>query len=689
MPAHARLPAWATRCGFLAAYVAMAFAGRATIIDGQALSLVWPAAGIAVLWFLRPRKQQEWVLDVALLALATLAVNRLTGATLELALIAVVANVGQAAVAAHVLRRRTPELWGVGGRTTFSTTVGLSALLTAALAGSLVGTSAGSLGLALFTDLAGWQSSLLWWGRNLTGILAVTCLVHLVAHRLRFGPELTPAASVRTWSRVPELAMLVVLSLAGYLSAFLQHGMPIAFPLLGLSAWVGLRFSPVVAVAHSIGCGTVAVTLTLHDSGPFTAVGNLEVEAALTQLFVAAVVVVALSLATIRQEREVALARLRWTENVSTARAELWRAVAESTAEGLVVVSADGSIATANDAARALMSRSRTGPVSRVQDLDLLDLDGHRLDARHHPLLSAGADESVGAHDLVVVNADHTARFLSATATGLANIAPYGEGPGAVLLLRDVSEERERRDQLADFASVVAHDLRNPLTALRGWLDIGRDLAGDDPVDPPELQLALGRALEASVRMGALIDDLLADARSEGQQIEPEVLDLLPLVRDAAALHGIADEVVAAHVPAVLADPAMVRQLLHNLVGNAVKYVEPGVVPRIVVAGHAEDGHVVVDISDNGIGVPADQREAIFDKFHRAHAQRAEFSGTGLGLSICRTIVARHGGTIAVLDGPGGAGSTFRITLPAAPADVPAAITAEVTAEVRRLRVSA
>lgn len=657
------------RLGFLGLYVVMACAGRATIVDGQALSLVWPAAGVAVLWLLRRRERIDLAVDVALLAAATFTVNLLTGAPLGLGVVAVLANVVQAGVAARILRARAPQLWGCGGTESFSSTRSLNALLAAALAASLTGAAIGTAGLLLVTDLAAWQTALLWWGRNLTGVIAMTCALHLVAHRWTSRGD-GPAAGVPRWTHPLELAMLGVLSLAGYLSTFLQHGLPIAFPLLGLSAWVGLRFTPVVAVLHSLACGSVAVTLTLHGSGPFTAVGDLEVEAALTQLFVAAVVVVALSLATIRQEREEALTRLHRTETVAAARAELWRAVAESTSEGLLVVAADGRIVSTNQAARSVMEQSRTGVVSHVGDLDLLDPRGHRVDPVRHPLLDAPVDETVRAGDLVVVNTDRTARTLSVSATGLANIAPYGEGPGVVVLMHDVTEERERRDQLAGFASVVAHDLRNPLTALRGWLDIGRGLADHDPVDPPELQRVLARAHDASVRMGTLIDDLLADARSEGQQLELAVVDLLPLVRDAAALHGVGDEVVAAHVPPVLADPALLRQVLHNLIGNAVKYVEPGVVPRVVVAGHQLGDQVVVDISDNGIGVPADQREAVFDKFHRAHTQRAEYAGTGLGLSICRTIMARHHGTIAVLEGPGGAGSTFRLSLPAAPASV-------------------
>ena len=111
----------------------------------------------------------------------------------------------------------------------------------------------------------------------------------------------------------------------------------------------------------------------------------------------------------------------------------------------------------------------------------------------------------------------------------------------------------------------------------------------------------------------------------------------------------------------VWGDEVLLRQLLDNLIGNAVKYVAPGVRPEIEVTGHQSADELEVRVSDNGIGIPPDEREQIFDTFHRAHAQG--YRGTGLGLSICRQIVERHGGSIRVEAAAGG-GSAFVITLP-------------------------
>ncbi|TQS39790.1 sensor histidine kinase, partial [Cryptosporangium phraense] len=115
----------------------------------------------------------------------------------------------------------------------------------------------------------------------------------------------------------------------------------------------------------------------------------------------------------------------------------------------------------------------------------------------------------------------------------------------------------------------------------------------------------------------------------------------------------------------VHADPVLARQLLDNLIGNAIKYTAADALPHVSIrTTRAGDGMVEVEVTDNGIGIPAGQHEAIFANFHRAHPG-AQYTGTGLGLAICRRIVERHGGAITAADNPSG-GSRFTFTLPAA-----------------------
>jgi signal transduction histidine kinase len=124
-------------------------------------------------------------------------------------------------------------------------------------------------------------------------------------------------------------------------------------------------------------------------------------------------------------------------------------------------------------------------------------------------------------------------------------------------------------------------------------------------------------------------------------------------------------EVTAPH--AVRADRDLTRQLLANLVGNAVKFARPGVPATIAIHSRhdAEPGWIRIDVADQGLGLPPGQESLIFEEFHRAPEHADGVDGTGLGLSLCRKIVARHGGGIAAFNNEHG-GATFSLTLPAA-----------------------
>ena len=118
-------------------------------------------------------------------------------------------------------------------------------------------------------------------------------------------------------------------------------------------------------------------------------------------------------------------------------------------------------------------------------------------------------------------------------------------------------------------------------------------------------------------------------------------------------------------LPKVMADPMQVRQLMQNLVANALKFQRPGARPHVVIEGRTTDhGDCEISVRDNGIGFEEKYLERIFRPFQRLHG-RSEYEGSGMGLAICRKVVARHGGTITARSRPG-EGSTFVVTLPAA-----------------------
>jgi signal transduction histidine kinase len=269
---------------------------------------------------------------------------------------------------------------------------------------------------------------------------------------------------------------------------------------------------------------------------------------------------------------------------------------------------------------------------------------------------------------------DSPTQILSVSAFPLPS--DPGQKRRAMVVVRDVTLERSYQDSLANFAGTVAHDLNNPLSVIDGWAEaIQEDLA--ESADP----MAKGAAsavdhIRGGVeQMRSFISDLLAHAVARDQTLRCEAVALRNVVKHIAAQRDRSElpngGIKLGELPDVWADRLLVRQVLDNLISNALKYVDAGVTPDVrVEAAAVGDGWVQVTVCDNGIGIDPGQRERIFDSFHRA--SRDGYSGTGLGLAICKRIIERHGGTIRVEGNPGG-GSVFVFTLPATPAAFAAA----------------
>jgi signal transduction histidine kinase len=218
--------------------------------------------------------------------------------------------------------------------------------------------------------------------------------------------------------------------------------------------------------------------------------------------------------------------------------------------------------------------------------------------------------------------------------------------------------DRQRRDLLAN----VAHELRTPVAALRAQVENLAD--GVRAADPA----ALGEVLDQVETLGALVEDLLDLARAEAgvTPLELRRLALRPLALDvaraaAAARPGPRIDVRVPDGLVVPADAHRLRQVLANLVDNAARHARPGGLVT-VSAGH--DGHeVLLEVSDDGPGIPPEQRERVFERFERGAADgRAVDGGTGLGLAIARWAVTLHGGRIAVA--PTTTGCTIAVRLP-------------------------
>ncbi len=234
-----------------------------------------------------------------------------------------------------------------------------------------------------------------------------------------------------------------------------------------------------------------------------------------------------------------------------------------------------------------------------------------------------------------------------------------------------VQLRRSNRD-LAEFASVAAHDLQEPLRKVRTFGDQLATRYHDELDDRGRSYI--DRMQSAAGRMQTLIDDVLAIARvnTRGRAFEP--VDLTRTAQNVVAdleeqIRVSGGRVEVGPLPTIDADPAQMHQLLQNLVSNALKFHRNGEPPVVLIEGgvvrehtNGSDRVCRVTVQDNGIGFESEHAEKIFGVFQRLHG-RSEFEGTGIGLSICRRIAERHNGTITATSGPG-LGSTFTLTVP-------------------------
>ena len=234
--------------------------------------------------------------------------------------------------------------------------------------------------------------------------------------------------------------------------------------------------------------------------------------------------------------------------------------------------------------------------------------------------------------------------------------------------LTDLAEQHRQLDAAKfEFVTSVSHELRTPLTAIRGSLELLRD--GDGGTLPARATSIVEVAARGSERLSRLVDDII-----DLERLDNGAFSMVPATHD---LRGIVADTVASLTP--LADDCGVRlvtapgeawadcdadrivQVLVNLIGNALKYAPAGT--DVTVGVESSDGRAVVSVADEGRGIPADELEAVFGRFHQVDpAADQRQGGTGLGLAICKGIVEAHGGSIWVESTGGGA--TFRFSLP-------------------------
>jgi two-component system OmpR family sensor kinase len=229
------------------------------------------------------------------------------------------------------------------------------------------------------------------------------------------------------------------------------------------------------------------------------------------------------------------------------------------------------------------------------------------------------------------------------------------------------ADRRQSEDRLRSFLADASHELRTPLASIRGYAELFRLGAADDP---STLERAMARIESEAARMGVLVEDLLVlaslDQAPESRVVTVDLAELAVHASEDTRIQAPDREVtLEAEEPApVLGDPDQLRRLLANLTRNAVIHTPPGT--AIELAVRRSDDHVVLSVRDHGPGLPEGSADQLFDRFWRAEGGRMRGrGGAGLGLSITRGIAMAHGGEIRAENAPGG-GARFEVTLPAA-----------------------
>lgn len=342
--------------------------------------------------------------------------------------------------------------------------------------------------------------------------------------------------------------------------------------------------------------------------------------------------------------------------------------ILESAPHGILYVESETEHLIANPAATQLLGHSpdpEAGPAQYVGQV--LHPDGRPATREELALSRALRGQTARAEEYLIERPDGSRVPVLVSAAPVRGSA--GEVVGAVVVFEDITPIKELERLREEWASIIAHDLRQPVTVITGYLGVLRRLLERHAAAEAEAK-AIEHISAAAGNLDRMIGGLLDVSRLEARRmtLERRRVDLPALVRSVVErTAGITGEhplrvEVRGDLPPVWADPGRIEQVLGNLLSNAAKYSYPKTEIRVEV--EARDGDARVSVTNQGSGIPREELPRLFSRFHRTRqAQEGRTPGLGLGLYIARGLIEAHGGRIWAESTPGKT-TTFRFTLP-------------------------
>ncbi|MEO6727664.1 MAG: PAS domain-containing sensor histidine kinase, partial [Candidatus Saccharimonas sp.] len=335
------------------------------------------------------------------------------------------------------------------------------------------------------------------------------------------------------------------------------------------------------------------------------------------------------------------------------------KAALHQTQMGVIVMDTQGTIVYANEAAP--VSEDTNGG----KKLDLL----FEQEDTFAKWLASCRENAVHAQHTWLRISD---RIVGDDARRIFNVsANYEKGSVAEVVLTcfDSTDIYQPEDNDLDFIAFAAHELRGPITVIRGYLDVlDMELEGVFAPDQKEL---MKRLIVSANRLTGYINNILNTSKFDRRHLvlhlsEESLTSIYDIISDDMSLRASSQNRllavdIPANLPTVAADRSSISEVISNLIDNAIKYSNEG--GPIAVSARQTDGYVEVSITDHGIGMPGNVVGNLFHKFYRSHRSRETVAGTGIGLYICKAIVESHGGKIGVTSTEG-EGSTFSFTVP-------------------------